>query len=49
MRVFDGAANDEHEGASEPQDDIDDSGSEATEDWDDGTTLFGGFMETYSP
>ena len=49
MRVFYGAADDEHESANEPQDDVDGSGSEATEDWEDGTTLFSRFMETDSP
>ena len=49
MRVAYGAANDELEGANEPQDDVDDSGSEATEDWEDGTTLFSGFMGADSP
>lgn len=47
MRVFYDPANEEDEGgANELQGVVDDSGSEATEDWEDGTTLFSGFMET---
>jgi hypothetical protein len=47
--MFHDATNDEGEGhANELRDTIDDSSSEAAEDWEDGTTLFSGFMETDS-
>ena len=40
---------DDDEGnTSELRDIIDDSGSEATEDWEDGITLFGGVIRTDS-
>lgn len=43
------AARSEDEGcADELRDVVEDSGSEAAEDWEDGTTLFSGFMENDS-
>jgi hypothetical protein len=49
VRVFHGATHDEDEGcADELRDVVDDSDSEAPEDWEDGTTLFSGFVESNS-
>jgi hypothetical protein len=38
----------EDEGGKQLEDVVDYSGSEAAEDWEDGTTLFSGFMDTDS-
>ena len=49
MRMLHNAAhNDDEECADEPRDVVDDSDSEAAEDWEDGTTLFSGFMQNDS-
>ena len=49
MRVLHDAAQNEDEGcADEVRDGVDDTDSEAAEDWEDGTTLFSGFMENDS-
>ena len=50
MRVLhDAAHSEDEECVDEPRGVVDDSGSEAAEDWEDGTTLFSGFMENNSP
>jgi len=48
--MFHDAVHNEDEGvANEVRNVVDESGSEATEDWEDGTTLFSGFMENDEP
>ena len=46
--VQDAPRSEDEECAVESRGIVDDSGSEAAEDWEDGTTLFSGFMENDS-
>ena len=47
--LHDATGNEDEVCADEPRGVVDDSGSEEAEDWEDGTTLFSGFMENDSP
>jgi hypothetical protein len=46
--LHDAAHNEDEMRGDELGDVVDDSGSEAAEDWEDGTTLFSGFMQNDS-